>query len=372
VTAPPAPRVLMTADAVGGVWTYALDLSRGLARAGVAVTLMVFGPSPGPDQLGAAHAVPGLRLIDTGSPLDWMAAEPAEILECGAALRELARAQGADLIHLNSPALAGVGGFPAPVVGACHSCLATWWGAVREGPMPADFRWRTQALSQGMRVCDALIAPTAAFAQATARAYEVAVPSVVHNGRSVAGSGHAACEPMVFTSGRLWDAGKNIAVLDEAAGLLSAPLYAAGPLAGPNGERRTLRHAQPLGRLPADEVAGWLGRASVYASSVLYEPFGLGVLEAAQSGCALVLSDIPTFRELWDGAAVFVDAHDAHGFAHAIERLLADPAEAAALAAQAHRRAARYSVAAMTAGTLAVYRRFDPARFHGPLEEVAA
>jgi glycosyltransferase involved in cell wall biosynthesis len=362
----------MTADAVGGVWTYALDLARGLSRRGVTVILVVFGPSPSPDQVSAAHAVPHLSLIDTGLPMDWMAAEPAEILECGAALRGLARANRADLIHLNSPALAAIGGFSAPVIGVCHSCLATWWAAVREGPMPPDFRWRTQALWRGMLACNALVAPSAAFAELTAHTYEVPVPFVVHNGRSPAGVPPAPCEPMVFTSGRLWDAGKNVSVLDEAAALISAPLYAAGPLAGPNGEWKALGYAKPLGRLSAQEVAGWLARAPVYASSALYEPFGLGVLEAAQAGCALVLSDIASFRELWDGAAIFVDPRDAGGFARAMDRLLADPAEAAALAAQARARAGRYSVEAMTAGALAVYRLFDPARFHTPLEEAAA
>ncbi len=46
--------------------------------------------------------------------------------------------------------------------------------------------------------------------------------------------------------------------------------------------------------------------ATVFASMARYEPFGLAVLEAAQAGMRLVLSDIPTFRELWDGAAIFV------------------------------------------------------------------
>lgn len=370
--APPAPRVLMTADAVGGVWTYALDLSRGLSQAGVLVTLAVFGPSPSPDQVAEAQAIPRLTLVDTGLPLDWMAVEPAEILECGAALRGLARAHRVDLIHLNSPALAAIGGFEAPVIGACHSCLATWWAAVRDGPMPADFRWRTQATWQGMLACNALVAPTAAFAQATARTYEVPTPFVVHNGRRGPAVSAAARKPLVFTSGRLWDAGKNIAVLDQAAASISVPFYAAGPLNGPNGERTSLGYAKPLGRLPGDEVAAWLAHAPVFASSALYEPFGLGVLEAAQAGCALALSDIDTFRELWDGAAVFVDPHDANGFAEAIERLMADPAEAARLAAQARARAARYSVEAMTAGVLHIYRLFDPVRFHGAAEAVAA
>ena len=49
-----------------------------------------------------------------------------------------------------------------------------------------------------------------------------------------------------------------------------------------------------------------MARTAVFVSPALYEPFGLAVLEAAQAGCALVLSDIPTFRELWDGVALFV------------------------------------------------------------------
>lgn len=367
-----AARVLMTADAVGGVWTYALDLARGLGRYGIETTLVLFGPEAGGDQLAEAKAVPRLTLIETGMPLDWMAAEPAEILEAGAVIRGLARSTHADLIHLNSPALAAIGGFPAPVLGACHSCLATWWSAVRDGPMPPDFRWRTQSLWQGMLACNALVAPTHAFAEATARAYELAVPFVVRNGRATPQTPVTTRERIVFTSGRLWDDGKDIATLDAAAARIEAPLYAAGSLLGPNGERRALGSARPLGRLSADQVAAWLARAPIFASSALYEPFGLGVLEAAQAGCALVLSDIATFRELWDEAAVFVEPRNAQAFADAIERLLADPAEAERLGAQAKGRAGRYTVKAMSAAMLEVYRHLAPDRFGLSLREAAA
>src|SRR5690606_36486926 len=116
---------------------------------------------------------------------------------------------------------------------------------------------------------------------------------------------------------------------DAAAGLAAAPVTIAGPLDGPGpGERVELAHARSLGRLGADEIRAWLARAQVYASSALYEPFGLGVLEAAQAGCALALSDIPTFRELWDGAAVLVDATSPQAFAATFDALLGDPSEA--------------------------------------------
>lgn len=365
-------RVLMTADAVGGVWTYALDLAGGLAQAGVRTTLAVLGPAPSRDQTHVAEAIAGLEVIETGLPLDWTAEEPAEILEVAAAIRGLARGVRADLIHLNSPAFAALGGFSAPVVGACHSCLATWWSAVKDGPMPEDFRWRTQALWQGLHACDALVAPSRGFAEETARTYDLLVPHVVWNGRGPAAAPRIEREAMVFTSGRLWDEGKNVAVLDRAAGRISAPLYAAGPLSGPNGAAVSLEQARPLGRLGAAEVTDWLARAPIFASSALYEPFGLGVLEAAQAGCALVLSDIPTFRELWDGAAILVDPRDPAGFAEAIDRLLGDVSLRAALGRKARTRATLYSVEAMTSGMLDVYRRLTPSANLQPRREAAA
>ena len=356
-----AARVLVTTDAVGGVWTYSLDLARGLAAKDVATVLAVMGPSPSADQLEQVRAIPGLSLIDTGLPLDWTAADEAGIIEAGAAVRDLAATFEADLVHLNSPALAAAGRFPAPVVGACHSCLATWWTAVKDGPLPEDFAWRTRLLRRGMLACDALIAPTRAFAEATAGAYGVRRLQVVWNGREPPAAAAApAREPIVLTSGRLWDEGKNLALLDAAAGLASTPVLAAGPLAGPNGARLELRHVQPLGRLSPAEMAAWLRRAPVYATAARYEPFGLGVLEAAQAGCALVLSNIPTLRELWDGAAVFVPTDDAGGFARAFERLAGNAGDCARLGARARARATRYSVDGMTAGALAVYRQVQP------------
>ena len=58
--------LLMTADAVGGVWTYALDLARACAARGVGTTLAVLGPSPDARAAAAARAIPRLELVDTG------------------------------------------------------------------------------------------------------------------------------------------------------------------------------------------------------------------------------------------------------------------------------------------------------------------
>jgi hypothetical protein len=54
----PLPQlVFMTTDAVGGVWSYSLELARGLAGHGVAIQLAVLGPEPDARQIAAADAV---------------------------------------------------------------------------------------------------------------------------------------------------------------------------------------------------------------------------------------------------------------------------------------------------------------------------
>lgn len=351
----PPRRIFMTADAVGGVWTYALDLAAGLAPLGYETTLAVVGPAPSPQAAAAARRVPGLTLMATGLPLDWTAEHAGAVEAAGAALARLARTARADVVHLNSPAFAVGRPFEAPVVGACHSCLATWWSAVKDGPPPPDFRWRTQTLWRGLVACDVLTAPTDAFAEATARTYEAPRPQVVHNGRAPAATPAAPRERMVFTSGRLWDEGKGVATLDAAAPAIGAPVIAAGPLSGPNGARADVRNLTTLGALGAGEVRGWLARAPVFVSAALYEPFGLGVLEAAQAGCALVLSDIPTFRELWADCALFVPPRDPAALSAACNRLLEDEVQAGRLGAAARTRAARYTPEAMAAGAAQVY-----------------
>ncbi len=74
-----------------------------------------------------------------------------------------------------------------------------------------------------------------------------------------------------------------------------------------------------------------MGEAAIFAHPARYEPFGLAVLEAAMAGCALVLGDIPTLRELWDGAAVFVAPGRPDRLGEALAALAADEAGCRAL-----------------------------------------
>jgi glycosyltransferase involved in cell wall biosynthesis len=239
--------------------------------------------------------------------------------------------------------------------------VATWWAAVRGGePLPEDFVWRTRLVGEGLHAADAVVTPSRALAEATAAAYSLSdVPLVVHNGRSR----HTAPVPIdkpgvfAFTAGRLWDEGKDIATLDRAADRIAVRVVAAGPLVGPNGARADLHDVEHIGELSSAEVRARLAARPIFVSTSLYEPFGLAVLEAAEAGCPLVLTDIPTFRELWDGAALFVSTRGDAALANAIERLAADRGLRKSMGEAARGRACRYSVEAMVDGMIGIYRK---------------
>ncbi len=67
------------------------------------------------------------------------------------------------------------------------------------------------------------------------------------------------------------------------------------------------------------------------------------------------MSDIPTFRELWEGAATFVNPHDPKSYARAIEHMLGDRAARLDAGQRAQQRARRYNPAAMAAAMAGHY-----------------
>lgn len=364
-------RLFITADAVGGVWQYTTELARAAVPLGYDTTLAVLGPPPSRAQAAQAQEIAGLNLIATGLMPEWLAAGRGEIEDAALHIAGLADQCGADVVQLNTPAL-GIGVFAAPVVAVMHSCVASWWDVVRGGDRPADFHWRTALTAEGLARAGRILAPSAAFAQVVRTTYGLsATPCVVHNGRGPALVRPRAMHDFAFTAGRLWDPAKDVPLLDKAAARLGIPFLAAGPVAGPHGERVRLQHLRLLGQLGDGALAGHLAARPVFVSAARYEPFGLAVLEAANAGCPLVLSDIPTFRELWDGVATFVDLDDASGFAAAIEDVIGDAHARIVNGERARERAGQYTATKMASAMASHYAALiDPAGM--PAARVAA
>jgi glycosyltransferase involved in cell wall biosynthesis len=348
-------RLQLVTDAVGGVWVYSLELARALRESGIETVMAVMGPSPNKIQREEAS---GFKLIDTGLPLDWLATDARDLKRAGRVIAELAARECADIVQTCSAALLADMRFDQPYVAVQHSCVASWWAAVKGTPLPPEFAWRRELVERGLNRAAAIVAPTVAFAAETARIYAVNTPvQAVHNGLRRSAADSVAQADFVFTASRLWDEAKNVATLDAAAARLKVPFQAAGPVYGPNGASVHLDTIRALGEVSPARLSGLLAARPIYASAALYEPFGLSVLEAAQAGCALVLSDIPTHRELWGGAAIFVPARSPEAFASAIQSLLNDWQEREKRGQRARACAERYTPERMATGMASIYSR---------------
>jgi glycogen synthase len=348
-------KLLMTADAVGGVWTYALELAAALGER-AEVVLAVLGPAPSATHRVAAARVSNVELVPIAARLEWMPDAAPDVAASAERLLELADARSVDLVHLNGYAQAAFD-WRRPVVVVAHSCVTTWWRAVHGTDPPPDWREYRAGVARGLSAADAVVAPTHAFLTRLEAAHgPILRARVIRNGRAAsAATAPATRAPAIFACGRLWDEAKAMRTLDRAARGLAWPVRIAGDLVGPGGTPFVPEAATCLGRVSPDDVAAELACASIFVHPALYEPFGLAPLEAALAGCALVLADLPELRELWGGAAEFVPARDPYALHAALARLIADEARRTSLGAAARERAVAYGTDAMAARYLALY-----------------
>ncbi|MGK9050721.1 glycosyltransferase family 4 protein [Neorhizobium petrolearium] len=348
-----SPRVLMTVDAVGGVWRYAMDLAGGLKHHGVRTCFAGFGPRPSREQILEAEALGELVWFD--APLDWMVDGEAALQEVPRLLSSLARQKKVDLLHLNLPSQAAGLDVPMPVVVVSHSCVVTWFAGVRGSAVPEGWRWQQRVNREGFERADVVLAPSHSYAAMMEAAYgPISNLKVIYNASRLENAAGPKQE-FVFAAARWWDDGKNGVMLDAAAASVRWPVVMAGANRGPNGQYLALRNADYRGELSHRRAMVLMRQAAVVASPSVYEPFGLAPLEAARAGAALALSDIPTYRELWEGAALFADPRDPGAFADALNLLAGDDGQRAVLAVKAYERSKMFGVEVQAAAVNHIY-----------------
>ncbi len=350
-----APTVLMTADAVGGVWSYAVGLCRSLPE--TRFVLATMGPRPRQAQREAIHELENVTLVESDYRLEWMADGVVDFTESRGWLIDLTQRYEVDVIHVNgySHARLDVG---CSVVVVAHSDVLSWWEAIYKSAAPPRWAVYRRQVMAGLAAAARVVAPTAVVLDDLERRYGALANKgvVISNGVEPAAFPVLDKLPVVLAAGRLWDAAKNLAALDAAAPGLAWPVEIAGELEHPDGGVATHAHVRRLGRLTPAEMARHLGSAGIFAAPARYEPFGLAILEAAAAGCALVLGDIRSLRENWDGAALFVDPDDPWLLHAAIDALIANPVERARLASAARCRARRFTLDHMARAYSALYR----------------
>jgi glycosyltransferase involved in cell wall biosynthesis len=354
---PRVHRILMTGDTVGGVWTFTIELAEALGARGVEVVLAAMGGPPSADQRAQAARIPTLDLLASDFRLEWMNDPWDDVEESGRWLLDLEEEYAPDVVHLNT-LCHGALPWRSAVVLTAHSCVLSWWEAVHGEPAPPRWNRYRAEVEQSLKAVDLLTTPSRSMMDAVEAQYGPDLPRtrVAPNGCRGSRFCAAGKEPFVLAAGRLWDEAKNIRAVAEAAGRLPWPVYIAGEHRHPDGRIADFPGCRILGLLAPGDLAGWYGRASIYALPARYEPFGLSALEAALSGCALVLGDIPSLREVWHDAAVFVSPGDPAAVESGIRSLIDDPDFRAEVARRCADRACRFTPERMAQEYFDAYR----------------
>jgi glycogen synthase len=362
-------RILVTADTLGGVWTYTRELVTGLARRGVQVTLVSFGDIPSEAQTAWLDPLPQVDFRPTAFKLEWMQDSEADLEASSQYLRQVIEEIRPDLLHL-SQFYYGALPCEVPRVVVAHSDVLSWWSGVHQHA-PAEsawLRWYRESVSRGLAGAIAVVAPSRWMLEQVERHYVKPQQGIViYNGRTpTLFNPHVSKEDKIITVGRLWDSGKNAGLLlrDE----MPAPVHIVGADRHPEfqgsafacEEIRSNVHLDP--QQDEKQLAQLFSRAAVYAATSRYEPFGLAPVEAALSRCAIVASDIPSFRELWGSAAVFFRSDDAADLRSTLEHLVRDPGLRQRYANLAYNHArAKFSAARMVDQYLELYHALLPA-----------
>ena len=285
-------RLLMTVDAIGGVWRYAMDLAAELKVLGVETVFVCLGPAPSAQKAREANSIGRLLVLD--APLDWLVESAEAVSGLPSMITDLARREQADLLHLNLPSQAAGLETDIPVLTVSHSCVVTWFAGVRQSGVPDAWEWQLDLNRSGFQCADAVISPSRSHAEMLERAYgSIPQLQVVHNGSRIENE-LTEKRDMVFAAGRWWDDGKNGAVLDAAARSLDWPLIMAGSNTGPNGQHLPIAHASHQGELTHDETVALMREAKIVVSPSIYEPFGLAPLEAAPARPSSCRTSRPT------------------------------------------------------------------------------
>jgi glycogen synthase len=348
----------MTADTVGGVWTYAMELVRAFSDNGIDVALATMGSPLTLDQAREASRVVNVEVFESNFKLEWMQKPWQDVDDAGNWLLYLEQLLEPDIIHLNGYVHAALP-WKAPTVVVAHSCVMSWWNAVKgeEAPESWDTYWAR--VSKGLFAADVVVAPTFAMLSMVESGYgKLKNKRVIYNGRTAPVISRAKRENIVLSAGRLWDEAKNSAALAGIASGVSWPIYVAGEQAAVKGAAAGTQlpgNLHSLGRLTSEQLADWYSRAAIYALPAKYEPFGLTALEAGLSGCALVLGDIGSLYEIWKDAAVFVPPDDHQSISRAVNGLIDNEDLRSEMARRARARAEEFTPRRMSESYLELY-----------------
>jgi glycosyltransferase involved in cell wall biosynthesis len=328
----------------GGAEVHCFEVFSRLAAAGDHVTLLA-SSFPG---ASAEEEVRGIRVVRTGSPFTYYARVPG-------LYRRLRRAAPLDVVveDLNKFPFFSRYWVREPLVVFAHHLFGT--SAFRQVAWPIAAatvlaEMLVPRLYRGLPVVAVSASTRDELIRGGLAAADVRlIPNGLDHAHYRPGSAPRTARPTVLVLGRVEPYKRVELVVDALARLPEARLIIAGSGTGLAAVRAHVAarglndRVEVLGQVDEAEKLRLLQTAHVVACTSEKEGWGLTVLEGAACATPAVVTDVPGLRDaVRHGATGFLVPADAEALAHALGRVLGDPALRERLGAGAHEWAARF------------------------------
>lgn len=367
-------RVLVTADTFSGVWTFARELVSGLVTHGAQVTLVSFGEVPLPHQTAWMEGLHGLEYYPTAFRLDWMQEGEYDLQAAEDYLCAIIRDTRPDFLHLNQLSF-GALPVPTPRLVVAHGDVITWWLSIHgHEPNPSAWlNWYRKTIIAGMKRAEAVVTTSRWMGELLRLAYGDEFEGyVIPPGRNpIYFNPFITKEESVLAIGRLWDSGKQVALLTQHRHALPVCIVGAdNPIPAPAVPIRadvrvsTDEHEISVkGAQTESQLRLLYSKSTIFAATSQYEPIGLASIEAAFSRCALVANDTAVYRELWGDAALYFERNNAESLSVVLSKLEADRDLTRLYGTRAYNRAReKFTARRMVDDYLSLYRRLRSPR----------
>lgn len=367
-------RVLVTADTFSGVWTYTRELVSGLVTQGAQVVLVSFGEIPLPSQTTWMQGLHGLEYHPTAFRLDWMQEGEQDFHAAQEYLCAVVRDTRPDLLHLNQLSF---GALPVetPRLVVAHGDIVTWWLSVhgREPASSTWLEWYRDTIVRGLERAEAVVTASRWMEEMLQLAFSDGFEAyrILPGRNPIYFNPFITKEDAVLAIGRLWDTGKQVALLTHHAHGLPVTIIGADHTVPPppvpiraDVRVSTGKHEIAVkGAQTESQLRNLYSKSTVFAATSRYEPIGLTSIEAAFSRCALVANDTPVHRELWGDAALYFERNDADSLAEILGELKKDRELTRLYGTRAYNRAReRFTARRMVDDYLRLYRQLRHSR----------
>lgn len=318
-------RLLMTTDVVSEVWNYTSALCRALLQHGnIDILLVSFGGKPSQTHIEESQKSNfNVKYSDFpietkyNSLFEWPS--PEEIKKY---LKNIIKEFNPDFIHLNHYM---DDTFKTPTVLTVHSDMLSWLKWVKNKGRSLNYtdnllKYKL-SIYQMLNKVDAVITTSRSIAENILDIYDFRNRiKIIHNG--IDGNPHfnPPDKPSIVSKGDFVDKSKNLHLLTGIATKLPDNINI--KVIGQGPERKFKNRIEYLDKLTHEETLDVYRNSSIFLALSSYETFGLSMIEAAYSNCAIIANDIPIFRELWGDSASIFRRDDLNSFIRALNNLI--------------------------------------------------